>query len=87
MTNNFPPQVIKHTTYHDIWLWKSSSFWVGTNPCISLKKKKLNTFLKCIDQLETYLLILPIMLHHFRINTLLSTSIKHKSREIVVTQE
>jgi hypothetical protein len=35
---------------------------------------------KSIYQLDIYLSILPIMLHHFRINLFLSITIKHKSR-------
>ena len=53
-------------------------FGKSVRPYISLEKK-LSTILKHIYQLETYLLILPIMIHHFRINLLLIT-IKHKGR-------
>jgi hypothetical protein len=42
--------------------------------------KKLSTILKRTYQLESYVLIIPIMLHHFRINLLLSATMKHNSR-------
>ena len=45
-----------------------------------VNKKKLSTILKRTYQLKSYLLIIPIMLHHFRINLLLSATMKHNSR-------
>jgi hypothetical protein len=66
-------------THQNVWIIRPFYWGIAWKQEVILLSMYIVTKNWKSFQFETYLSILPIMLHHFRINILLSIIIKHKS--------